>query len=68
MNPNFLAALRNTSEEQALADLEAAAARIVKYARWCSLGSAKINELRRPLLALRLARRKKNNVTATHPA
>ncbi len=50
--------LRPCSETEALAALELAAAKIVKHARWCNFSRSKINELRRPLLQLRLARRK----------
>lgn len=43
--------------EEAYARLELAAARLLKEARWTGYGSP-INELRKPLLELRLARRK----------
>jgi hypothetical protein len=45
------------TEAEALAKLEQAANRLVKEARWSGYKS-KINELRIPLLQLRMARRK----------
>jgi hypothetical protein len=51
--------LSGCTEAQAFARLERAAWDIVNRARWYSLSSrGKVNEIRRPLLALKLARRK----------
>jgi hypothetical protein len=49
--------LRPCTELQALENLVIAATKIVKNARWCDLTRSKVNELRRPLLQLKLARR-----------
>ena len=46
----------SVTEREAFDKLEKAAAELVKHARWSGYMS-KINELRRPLLELRLARR-----------
>ena len=51
--------LGNSDVTDAMARVERAAWALVKEARWYSLTSTgKINQLRRPLLALKLARRK----------
>lgn len=47
----------NCTIDEALARLEQAATELVKHARWSGFMSP-INELRRPLLELKLARRK----------
>ncbi len=53
---------RDLTEQQALERLEKAARRIVKNARWCSLSSAKVDQLRQPLAELELARRAKRSL------
>lgn len=45
------------TEAEALAELEKQAAWMVKNARWIGLQPSKVHQLRRPLIALRMARK-----------
>lgn len=47
------------TEAEALAELEKQAKWIVDNARWTGLSRSRVNQLRRPLIALRQARRAK---------